>query len=1022
VTGAPRIEPRKLGDPCWDGNAVVTAIRIIAQVDPSRADWFLASHAPIRHLLDAKADQPISEVDAFASLIEAKDREVEVIVKGEPGTGKSHLVNWLKLRYDDGLRRGEISDVLPILIQRRSGSLKDALDQLVSQLPEQFAQYLDPIKAAISSISSTEARERLAHFISQELGVRWVEAERPSRDRRLRALDEVFMSTGFRQWLCRDGGAIAANIRRLTSPSNVLDRESVPLFTETEFYIGDAKYRRENTPSVIDLIHTLDDDLRWRQEAANCVNGIVRDAVRRMTGLGDRQLTEIFRRIRTDLRALQKRLVLFIEDVSTLSVLDNEILNALEPQNDSAMCPLTSVIGMTFGAYSRLRDNEKQRATFVWSLGSSRDSQWRSNSSEMDRFVGRYLNTVRLAPKDVRLVAEQRLAGSDVGLSACEGCRIQKSCHTAYGAVSFGETVVGLFPLRPGSAGLLLDQLDQSRDGIERTPRGLLINILEPLLEDVGRQVDGLHATLKLPVRLPQPSYWTAFENQFCGDWTPDERNRARMLAVFWAPSKDEEGAAAALAPLLQPFGLPAFGRAVRRVSEPMVVDFVPKVSPGPDPTPPKKEDPVANVTLEALRARLEAWISGDKLTTPRDCQELLLGLIKNALPLEDAHRVRRSAHRLIREATTGSIWLEDVMTRAATVHFGVKFPRSHETMNLILALANFKHVGENSWAYADAEIHKRIVSTWVRKHGVTILATLDEQGVDPGPPMRSSARFLSIAFMAFGKHPLPLDYSEAIEALIKFAPTQAPMALSKSLSALYGDLPVRVQEIKAFLQLEMDVPQGSGGTLFIDPTELLNELPAMRRAETPEPLGGEYLKGYSQSRYSGLRNLIDGPWRTFGSAIDEERECIARAVDPLITMLAGEGLDVSNLREAIGIFIDKALEVRRTVKDTAQVIPCPAFDNIVPKLGLRREVIGRVLVDAYRIGSEGGVRDVLCFDAAAFDSVKMEMFAIAEFISMVRRHVAAVTANVVPLEDLESAQLVTESALETFLDMVHRK
>src|SRR5438445_9615583 len=39
----------------------------------------------------------------------------------------------------------------------------------------------------------------------------------------------------------------------------------------------------------------------------------------------------------------------------------------------------------------------------------------------------------------------------------------------------------------------------------------------------------------------------------------------------------------------------------------------------------------------------------------------------------------RRSSD-LIREATVGSIWLEDAVTRAATVHFRIKFARSHET------------------------------------------------------------------------------------------------------------------------------------------------------------------------------------------------------------------------------------------------------------------------------------------------------------------------------------------------------
>jgi hypothetical protein len=1016
MTGTPLIQPHRVGDACWDMTSVAMAIRIIAQVDPSKADWFLASHAPIRHLLNLKTERQVTEAEAFGALVGAKDREVEAIVRGEPGTGKSHFINWLKLRFDDALRRGELTNLLPILIQRRTGSLKDALDQLVSQLPEQFAQYLDPIKAAISSISAAEARQRLAHFLWQELGTRWQQSGRAPRDRRLRALDEVFTSTGFRQWLCRDDGPIAANIRRLTSPSDVRDRESVPLFTEADFLIADPKLRNENTPTVMDLIITLDDDPRWRQEAAHCVNGILRDAMRRMTGLGDRQLTDIFRRIRTDLRALGSRLVLFIEDVSTLSVLDNEIINALEPQNDSALCPLTSVIGMTNAAYERLRDNEKQRATVIWSLGSSQDSQWRSDSSSVDRFVARYLNTVRLAPEDVHLVAQNRLSGGDVDLTACDECRIKKGCHATFGSVDFSGAVVGLFPLRSGSAGLLLEQLDPSRDGVERTPRGLLVNILEPLLAEIHRSADGSPTTLKLPVRVPQPTYWTLFENQFCGDWTPEQRSRARTLAVFWAAqAKDADSAADALSPLLATFGLPSLGTRPRPKFESRPPEPEPALAPAPVPRDTKASDTI----LQALRTRLEVWLSGEKLTTPRDCQELLLGLLKNSLPLEETHRVSRAAKQLIREATTGAIWIEDVMTRSIGVYFAISFLRNHETTNLILALAHFRHAGGNSWSYPDGEIHKRIVSTWVRQYSTSILATLNEAGVEPRPPLQSSARFLALAFMAVHKKPLPLESSEAIEALMKLAPTDPPKALSKALTSLYQDLPVRIPEIKSFLQLEMDVPQGWGGTLFIDPTSLLDELPAMRRAELPEPLDGVYLKSYSLSRYSKLGSLIEGPWSKFGAALDEERKALADAVAPLVALLSREGLNLADLRADVGTFVDKALEMRRAVKDAGQVIPCPAFDEVAPSLGLKRESIGLCITEANRIANDGDVKSVLCFDASEFEATRAILLAIAEFFAIVRRQVAIVTQNEVSMEQLSAAARDTKSALQEFLNVV---
>jgi hypothetical protein len=983
MTAQPIVSPQRLGDPCWTGESMATAIRVIAQLDPTKADWFLASHAPIRHLLDTKTSRHISEIDAFTVLSQSEDREVEVLVKGEPGTGKSHFVNWLKLRYDQETKTGALTGIIPVLIQRRTGSLKDALDQLVNQLPPQFSNYLDPIRAAIGRISSDEARERLAHFVSQELGIRWRESNRVPRNRRLRALDEVFSSTGFRQWLCREGGAISANVARLTSPSDVRERESVPQFSEAEFHILDARSRTENTPAVLELIDTFDDDPRWRQEAADCVNGVLRDGLRQMTGLGEGQLSAIFRRMRSDLLRMGKRLVLLIEDVSTLSVLDNEILNALEPQNDPNLCPLTSVVGMTFGAYGRLRDNEKQRAAYVWSLGAGSETHWRDDHAVLDQFSARYLNTVRLRPGDVHRLGQERLHGGDVTISACDECRIRKKCHDAFGSVGFGDHVVGMFPLRPGTTARLIENLDDSRDGVEKTPRGLLVNILSPLLGEVRRSNEGRQAAFALPIRLPQPAYWTSFENLYCSDWSPDDRRRLRTLAVFWTPARDADEAASQLGPLLSPFGMPALARSAARPQPvPIPGPSTPERSPVP-PVPLPPANAAGEATIQALRDRLDIWINGGKLTAPAEVQEMLLALLRNGLPFEDFRSVARPAQRLIKDA--GSIAIEDATTRSATSAFKFRFLRNEETKDLILALAQHRYLGNNSWACRDAEIHKRIVSTWLRRNGAAMLETLNEEGVDQRKPVSTSVRFLALGYMAATKRPLPLDVSEAIEVIFKTSVVNAPTALGEPLRMLYADLPQRITDVRGVLMGELDVPQGTGGTNFIDPTQLLGELPSMRRGEPPAPLGAEYLAGYSQVRYAKLASLVDGPWSRLAAAIAEERRVLGVELDSLYRTLSREGLDVDEIRYAVTEYVDMALQLRSVLTEIRQVVHCPRFDGIVPTLGIRRESICKQIAEAADIVSGDDLRSMIMFDMNEFAMAKEALLAISEFIAAVR-------------------------------------
>ena len=472
--------PPTLGHPCWTVPNLEATIRTVAAMGDESASRFLATHAPISHVRADKTNQTLTDAKVFEIVTRLSARENVVLIHGDPGTGKSHLINWVKLRYEHAIASEQLSNVLPVLVRRRSGSLKDALEQLVEQLPERFHRYLEPIQAAIERISEREARKKLASELHLELGVRWEEAGKPPLPRTIRYLPEAFHAEGFGAWLCREGGVIDRNIQQLVSPSDVKERESFPPFTADEFRIEDAQQRSasQNTANVRRLIDEFEDEAESAQQAAALCNQALRPALRELTGLGNAALSTILRSIRQDLRKEGTRLVLLIEDVSTLSVLDDEVVNAVEPQDDASLCDLTSVLGMTEQAFTRLRDNQYQRIAgsgIILSFpGNQSGAEWAIDDTEIDRFMARYLNATRLSEAEVELIAGERQQGGDVSISACDDCPVRDDCHAAFGSVAFDETVVGLFPFRPGTAPYLLDNLDVGQTGVQATQRGLL--------------------------------------------------------------------------------------------------------------------------------------------------------------------------------------------------------------------------------------------------------------------------------------------------------------------------------------------------------------------------------------------------------------------------------------------------------------------------------------------------------------------------------------------------------------------
>jgi hypothetical protein len=86
---------------------------------------------------------------------------------------------------------------------------------------------------------------------------------------------------------------------------------------------------------------------------------------------------------------------------------------------------------------------------------------WREDAQAVAQFTARYLNVVRLDEAGVRRAAEGRLEGGDVAVSACTYCPVREPCHATFGAVGFGETAIGLFPLSPVAPQRLLAALDE---------------------------------------------------------------------------------------------------------------------------------------------------------------------------------------------------------------------------------------------------------------------------------------------------------------------------------------------------------------------------------------------------------------------------------------------------------------------------------------------------------------------------------------------------------------------------------
>ncbi|KPF74089.1 hypothetical protein IP68_13735 [Blastomonas sp. AAP25] len=970
--------PDRLGDPCWTEANLEATIRTVAAMGDESASRFLATHAPITHVRIGDTDRTLSDAKVFENVARLRARENVVLIHGAPGTGKSHLINWIKLRYDHAVDSGEIVGVLPVLVRRRTGSLKDALEQLVEQLPERFHNYLEPVQSAIDRISEKEARKKLATELHLELGIRREDAGKERLPRTIRHLAEAFHAEGFGAWLCREGGVIDRNIQQLISPSEIKDRESFPPFTAEEFRITNPRQRSRglNTDNVIRLIDELEDEPKSAEQAAALCNESLRGALRELMGLGNAALSSILRDIRQDLRKENMRLVLLIEDVSTLSVLDDEVVNAVEPQDDASLCDLTAVLGMTEQAYQRLRDNQYQRITgsgFILSFpkDSSADA-WVDDSAYVDRFVGRYLNAARLSETHVDQIADRRRQGADVELSACDDCPVRENCHAVFGSVVLDtDTVIGLFPFRPSTAHYLLDNLDAHQTGVRPTQRGLLDHVTKPVMRYVGALAEGDRHALTLPINRRQPTDWQTLSEVFLGGWAQIERERFRLLAEAWTPKVKATDIASDLKLLLKPLNLPDYS-----AKAPDATPVLPGGAKGPtvpidDAMGPGKQpiDTAMQKRLDGLLNRLDRWISGEKLETPKDYQDLLIKFLKGALPLDDIRTPAIPAQLKLRDADRGSIRIEEASTQATKNRVSFHFPRTEDTHQLIQALVHHDVEGGGSWQFPGAERYKRIVARWLRKYQSAMFAALDPEGLSPTDPIKLATKFLCVASIIERRAGLPADTPVALSYVTSTAQTSPPTVLTEQLRKLYADLPDRRRMLQSFVVDETNLPQGRrGDVVVIDPQIIMEAITEARTDPSIAALPDEYAASYWKSRYQAFDGLRG--WSALPEAIANERAAIGDLVGEIDRIFLRFGFTVgANYGGCIEFFAETArlIELMKSAFHwPANEIDFFKRDRIID----RAEAFAKVLTRAAAVAEGVNDSEVLQFDPKELQSV----------------------------------------------------
>lgn len=500
---------------CWSANSVAdTVYSDIGTLAESADALFLAAHSPVdlEHRKGAELGDLTSGeatvLDALTRQLGDVERNTLVAVTGGSGSGKSHVVRWVRAHLPDDETRYRL-----LYVPRAIQTLRELLRRVIEGLPGvQSAELMQRVDSAISGIRPGEFQDRLVS--EMELALKWTiddftapedgetiqdAAAREDLNGLLGVRDEKIGRIGgiadllglpaFRETLLRPEGRLGHLVEsyfnetsRRDTDAGVFTSEDLPLRARgilTELR-GDPELKElwqiiSRNPA--DAIRLLEEALRFALPKAVGLRG-----------LGGETLDSLFLKSRRALRSQGQELILIFEDLAQFGLVDAELYDQFATPPGEDLAPLRVLFAITDDPYARMPQTVRTRVTHEFRVGGSALAQ-------PAEFVGRYLNLVRVGRERTQQLWTQRSPAGQKRqwmLNACDTreqglpCRHRDECHGAFGSVPIdGLGDVGLYPYNEIALERALIRLGEAP-----TPRGVLDECLSTILPEADVHIE----------------------------------------------------------------------------------------------------------------------------------------------------------------------------------------------------------------------------------------------------------------------------------------------------------------------------------------------------------------------------------------------------------------------------------------------------------------------------------------------------------------------------------------------------
>lgn len=515
----------------------------------SRAD-FLATHVPLKNIelyskfdpkditKTVKFEEAKSEEDVFKQFISSPgDKHQFVLVMGESGAGKSHLIRW----FNERLENAEHEEEVILFVRRSDNTLKGTIRQLLDK-PEianigNREIYKRLVEATAVVDESKLKGEILSKFILEVDPGDGDDIEDDSEDRIDLSYNDRRKLVAFLKYkkiqnkLMQIDGPID-RIYLKVAQSDKIASDSAALFLSSDFDIDDEEMEdiEDNADKdTIKMARKLQLRPEKKETIANFLNQFIDLVIQRCSGLESGDFEEIFKDIRREIKKDGKRLTVLIEDITSFTGVNAALLNALTTEHtgygNDDLCRVSSVVGITSGYLKDVfKTNYRDRVTLYVNLPNDV-----FGDDYLYEFVGKYLNTMSMKHDDILKWVEAGATPEDYPVHI-----VSEGSNWEYYSLETGQELC-LYPFTKAAITNLYNRrLSKSE---LRTPRYILQYIIEPVVKDIIYRKESF-PNLELK---PYISGNTGLRSKIfqLDDATEEAKERLYLFADVWGNGKD---------------------------------------------------------------------------------------------------------------------------------------------------------------------------------------------------------------------------------------------------------------------------------------------------------------------------------------------------------------------------------------------------------------------------------------------------------------------------------------------------